>query len=132
MQLFEFTGTTVHCYTENDVRTIGIGDDDFSPTNFVIISRLDEDEDEDLHHPVDKNIGIQTNFSNFESEAAITAISLKENKLLITIKPEKIRELGAGQICISLNVNSAALRELARYLHLIFDEANLDIFIDIR
>ncbi|CZX71013.1 hypothetical protein [Enterobacter hormaechei] len=34
----------INCYEENDVFTIGIGDDRHDPKNFIIIGRFDEDE----------------------------------------------------------------------------------------
>jgi len=71
-----------------------------------------------------------TNFSTFESEAAIMEISLAKDELRILIKPEKIIELGASQINIALDGHDKAIGELAGYLHLVFDDAELGLSIN--
>lgn len=142
-----FFGSTVSCYTENGVLTIGIGNDAVDPTHFVIIARLDEDEDEDDDDDDDSNeqedetkssgnftennIGIQTNFSRFESEAAISRISITGTHMQILIKSEKIDELGAQQIDINLIQDDSTLNELVRYLHQIFDDTTVELLINV-
>lgn len=146
-----FLGSTVSCYTENGVLTIGIGNDAVDPTHFVIIARLDEDEDEDEDDDDDddddnnehedetkssgnfaeNNIGIQTNFSRYESEAAISRISITGTHMQILIKSEKIDELGAQQIDINLTQDNSTLNELVRYLHQIFDDTTVELLINV-
>ena len=74
-----FFGTAINCYTENDVLIIGIGNDKVSPNQYLIISKLDEDE-------IGESIGIQTYLSDIEVVNAIDSLILKFDYLIINIK----------------------------------------------
>ena len=88
-----FFGTVINCYTENDVLIIGIGNDKISPNQYLIISKLDEDE-------IGESIGIQTYLSEIEIVNAIDSLVLKFNYLIINIKKNKENEVGARKIIV--------------------------------
>ncbi|WP_449506757.1 hypothetical protein [Enterobacter hormaechei] len=59
----------INCYEENDVFTIGIGDDRHDPKNFIIIGRFDEDE-----LPVNECIGFQSESTEYELTDSIRSL----------------------------------------------------------
>lgn len=90
-EIYRFTANTIECFTENDVLTIALADDPVEPDNFIIITRLDEED----NISVDDGIGLSTPDSDYEIIGAIIAIALTENDLQLQIKPEFIEHYGS-------------------------------------
>ncbi|MBN6399441.1 hypothetical protein M2M22_17455 [Enterobacter hormaechei] len=79
----------INCYEENDVFTIGIGDDNHDPKNFIIIGRYDEDE-----LPVNECIGFQSDSSEYELTDSIRSVQLTEDKLVIVLNENAVKMIG--------------------------------------
>jgi len=109
-----FHSSTVRAYTEDDVDVIGFGDDDESPNNYIIISRYDEPDADDL--PRDEMIGIQTSESNYEVSSAIANIELQRNHISILIKDENAGEVGAKQLTTDFNISDEEFTHLKKYI----------------
>lgn len=99
-----FTATEVNCYVEDDVTSIGIGDDAVSPDHFIILSRFDE-EDED----VDNTIGLMTHLSDIEAINTIKKIILVREKMVISLASQ------VG-ITINLSIEDSHFNQLHDYL----------------
>ena len=117
-----FFGTVINCYTENDVLIIGIGNDKISPNQYLIISKLDEDE-------IGESIGIQTYLSDIEIVNAIDSLVLKFNYLIINIKKNKENEVGARKIIVKFKDIDLVL--LAKYINDIFLNSLVTLEIDV-
>ena len=117
-----FFGTVINCYTENDVLIIGIGNDKISPNQYLIISKLDEDE-------IGESIGIQTYLSDIEIVNAIDSLVLKFNYLIINIKKNKENEVGARKIIVKFKDIDLVL--LAKYINDIFLNSSVTIEIEL-
>ena len=117
-----FFGTAINCYTENDVLIIGIGNDKVSPNQYLIISKLDEDE-------IGESIGIQTYLSDIEIVNAIDSLVLKFNYLIINIKRNKENEVGARKIIVKFKDIDLVL--LAKYINDIFLNSSVTLEIDV-
>lgn len=74
---------------KNDVFTIGIGDDNHDPKNFIIIGRYDEDE-----LPVNECIGFQSDSSGYELTDSIRSVQLTEDKLVIVLNENAVKMIG--------------------------------------
>lgn len=88
----KFTAVCVNCYEEDDVLTIGVGDDDHDPKNFVIIGRFDEDE-----LPVNECIGFQSEATEHEIADAIQSIQLRTNELVIVLNDNTANKVGVRE-----------------------------------
>ena len=117
-----FLGTVINCYTENDVLIIGIGNDKISPNQYLIISKLNEDE-------IGESIGIQTYLSDIEIVNAIDSLVLKFNYLIINIKRNKENEVGARKIIVKFKDIDLVL--LAKYINDIFLNSSATMEIDL-
>ena len=117
-----FLGTVINCYTENDVLIIGIGNDKISPNQYLIISKLNEDE-------IGESIGIQTYLSDIEIVNAIDSLVLKFNYLIINIKRNKENEVGARKIIVKFKDIDLVL--LAKYINDIFLNSSVTIEIEL-
>ena len=117
-----FLGTVINCYTENDVLIIGIGNDKISPNQYLIISKLNEDE-------IGESIGIQTYLSDIEIVNAIDSLVLKFNSLIINIKRNKENEVGARKIIVKFKDIDLVL--LAKYINDIFLNSSVTIEIEL-
>lgn len=117
-----FLGTVINCYTENDILIIGIGNDKISPNQYLIISKLEEDE-------IGESIGIQTYLSDIEIVNAIDSLVLKFNYLIINIKRNKENEVGARKIIVKFRDIDLVL--LAKYINDIFLNSSAIMEIDL-
>lgn len=117
-----FLGTVINCYTENDILIIGIGNDKISPNQYLIISKLEEDE-------IGESIGIQTYLSDIEIVNAIDSLVLKFNYLIINIKRNKENEVGARKIIVKFRDIDLVL--LAKYINDIFLNSSATMEIDL-
>jgi len=117
-----FLATVINCYTENDVLIIGIGNDRVLPNQYLIISKLDEDE-------IGEYIGIQTYLSDIEVANAIDSLVLKFNYLIINIKRNKENEVGVRKIIIKFKDIDPVL--LVKYINDIFFSSSVTMKIDL-
>lgn len=126
IDILEFSASAVSCYTENDVVTIGVGDDEHSPEHYLIITYLEEG-----NSPKDTEIGLQTNLSETECSAAISQIKLKTRLMEIFIRKEMVPIVGASTIRVHLDCNSTELTKLSRYLSSVFDGSGTQLNIEL-
>ncbi|PIT58734.1 hypothetical protein [Snodgrassella alvi] len=117
-----FFASVLSCYTENDVLTIGIGNDPILPDRYLIISRFDDGE-------IDDSIGIQTYISEIEVANAIENIVLKKNSFTIDIKKKKENEVCARKIII--NFDNIDTNLLVKYINEIFLNSSVKVIINI-
>ena len=73
----KFSAIRINCTDEDDVLTIGVGDDENDPDNFFFISRFDEDD-----IPVDEYIGFLSATTDYEIADAIESATLTIGELV--------------------------------------------------
>ncbi|NUL38303.1 Imm10 family immunity protein [Kosakonia sacchari] len=120
----EFIAVCVNCYKEDDVLTIGIGDDAHDPKNFIIIGRFDE---EDL--PVNECIGFQSDTTEYEISDAIQSVKLGADKLAIVLNNDAAIKADTKEyhVIILITKDTELLR---KYLQEVFEgsEITLQLF----
>jgi len=118
--MIKFMVATVECYEEDAVLTVALGDDAFDPQNFIIISRLDDEDNE----TVDQCIGLQTGKSQYEAADAIKAVVLNQDYLEVLVKPEFVDHFGeakiVGEFPLGHGVTKDEISKLHTYLSKIF------------
>lgn len=85
--------TCINCAEENDVLTIGIGDDSHDPKKFIIIGRFDEDE-----LSVNECIGFQSESTEYELTDSIRSVQLTDDKLVIVLNDDAAKKLASANI----------------------------------
>ena len=117
----KFNVSALECYEENDVLTVALGDDTKSPENYLIITRLDDDDNDSI----DEGIGLQTSQSAYEQSAAIEKVILQSGSLEVVITPDSYQHFGCsslvGEFSDTLRNNSEKLALLRKYLEAIFN-----------
>jgi len=101
MEVFmnNFVASNIECYEENDVLVVAIGDGGADPVNYVIITRLDDED----NLSVDDGIGLQVSGLSYEVAGAIKKIVLAESGLRVEIKPEFIKDFGGSAVLVKFN-----------------------------
>ena len=77
--IYKFDAKCIYCYIEDEVIIVVAGDDDYSPNNFLIVSRLDDD------CPIDRCIGLQANFIEHEMSGVISNVSIDQHKIVVAL-----------------------------------------------
>lgn len=117
----KFNASVLECYEEDDVLTVALGDNEQSPENYLIITRLD-DEDNDS---IDEGIGLQTSQSAYEASAAIEKVILHSDRLDVVITPDSHEHFGCSKLegVFSETVRNAPekIALLRKYLEAIFN-----------
>ncbi|WP_238404496.1 hypothetical protein [Serratia sp. Tan611] len=90
----KFEALVLVCYEEDDALTVALGDNEQSPVNYLIITRLD-DEDNDS---IDEGIGLQTSQSAYEASAAIEKVILHSDRLDVVITPDSHEHFGCSKL----------------------------------
>ncbi|GGF44825.1 hypothetical protein GCM10011611_59030 [Aliidongia dinghuensis] len=126
-KILKFFANVVRCYVEDDVITVGFGDDDYAPKAYTIITRFDDEEEN--YSEGEGPIGIQTNLSEIESSSAIASIELKDNFIKIKINERKRTYVGVDEIIIEFEPSKENVDSINKYFHMIFDgsETQIDI-----
>lgn len=106
-----FFAACINCYEENDVFTIGIGDDNHDPKNFIIIGRFDEAE-----LPVNECIGFQSESTEYELTDSIRSVQLTKDKLVIVLNENAVKMIGIREyhVVIPAAKDSKSLRKCLR------------------
>ena len=94
MSLMKFEALVLVCYEEDDALTVALGDNEQSPVNYLIITRLN-DEDNDS---IDEGIGLQTSQSAYEASAAIEKVILHSDRLDVVITPDSHEHFGCSKL----------------------------------
>jgi len=111
----------INCFEENDVLTIGIGDDTHDPKNFIIIGRFDEDE-----LPINDCIGFQSESTEYELTDSIRSVQLTEDKLVIVLNEDAVKmiDIREYQVVIPAAKDS---KSLGKYLMEVFDGSDVPL-----
>ncbi|RMS65585.1 hypothetical protein [Pseudomonas syringae] len=80
----KFFASTIKCYEEDEVLVIALGDDQVAPSNFMIITRLDDED----NATVNDGIGFQTDQAEYEMHDAIEKVILRPDSLEVVVKSE--------------------------------------------
>lgn len=91
-----FIASSIECYEENDVLIVAFGDGGADPSNYVIITRLDDEDDSGI----DGCIGLQTSEAGYEVAGAIKKIVLNDSGVIIEVKPQFIKHFGGSAILV--------------------------------
>lgn len=94
-----FSASIIRCYEEDGVLFVAVGDNAVDPDNFLIISRLD---DEDNASP-DDGIGLQTSGAECEVVGAIKKVVLNEYGLRVEVKSEFVKHFGGASILAEMS-----------------------------
>ncbi|MDR0173145.1 hypothetical protein [Enterobacter sichuanensis] len=111
----------INCYEENDVFTIGIGDDNHDPENFIIIGRFDEDE-----LPVNECIGFQSESTEYELTDSIRSVQLTEDKLVIVLNDDAAKKNGIREYHVVIPTAKDS-KTLGQYLRKMFDGSDVPL-----
>lgn len=111
----------INCYEENDVFTIGIGDDSHDPKNFIIIGRFDEDE-----LPVNECIGFQSESTEYELTDSIHSVQLTEDKLVIVLNENAVKMIGIREYHVVIPTAKDS-KTLGKYLSEMFDGSDVPL-----
>lgn len=125
----KFFATTIKCYEEDDVLIIALSDDSVAPSNFMIITRLD-DEDNAM---VNDGTGFQTDQAEYEMPDAIEKVVLRSDSLEVVVKPEFASFFGGLSILAEISQESCDSSEqidmLKDALQNIFSGAQVELII---
>lgn len=116
-----FSAMCINYYKEDDVLTIGIGDDTHDPKNFIIIGRFDEDE-----VPVNECIGFQSESTKYELTDAICSVQLIEDKLVIVLNDDAAKKIGIREYHVVIPAAKYS-KTLGKYLREVFDDSDVPL-----
>ncbi len=111
----------INCFEENDVLTIGIGDDTHEPKNFIIIGRFDEDE-----LPINDCIGFQSESTEYELTDSIRSVQLTDGKLVIVLNDDAAKKIGISEYRVVIPA-AKDFKSLEKYLREIFDGSDVPL-----
>lgn len=102
-----FNAVCANVADEDEVLTLGVGDDAHDPDHFFIIGRFDED---DL--AIDECIGFQSDDTAYELAAAIEAVTLSVDTLTIRLNEAAAQQAGYREYCAKISAvqNSGELQ----------------------
>lgn len=125
----KFVASTIKCYEEDGVLIVALGDDSESPANFMIITRLDDED----NATVNDGIGLQTHQAEYEISNAIAKVSLHSDSLEVMVKPEFIDFFGNSSFVAEIppdsNNSSTQFSALKDALQTIFSGAEVELVI---
>ncbi|MEG6292895.1 hypothetical protein [Enterobacter bugandensis] len=113
--------TCINCVEENNVLSIGIGDDTHDPKNFIIIGRFDEDE-----LSVNECIGFQSESTEYELTDAIRSVQLTEDKLVIVLNEDALKIIGIREYHVVIPAAKDS-KSLGKYLREVFDGCDVPL-----
>lgn len=111
----------INCFEENDVLTIGIGDDTHDPKNFIIIGRFDEDE-----LLINDCIGFQSESTEYELTDSIRSVQLTDGKLVIVLNDDAAKKIGISEYRVVIPA-AKDCKSLEKYLREIFDGSDVPL-----
>lgn len=111
----------INCFEENDVLTIGIGDDTHDPKNFIIIGRFDEDE-----LPINDCIGFQSESTEYELTDSIRSVQLTDGKLVIVLNDDAAKKIGISEYRVVIPA-AKDFKSLEKYLREMFDGCDVPL-----
>ncbi|QGW86167.1 hypothetical protein EAAEB30_05485 [Enterobacter asburiae] len=111
----------INCFEENDVLTIGIGDDTHEPKNFIIIGRFDEDE-----LPINDCIGFQSESTEYELTDSIRSVQLTDGKLVIVLNDDAAKKIGISEYRVVIPA-AKDFKSLEKYLREMFDGCDVPL-----
>ncbi|MFX2608698.1 hypothetical protein [Enterobacter mori] len=112
---------SINCYEENDVLTVGIGDDNHDPKNFIIIGRFDEDE-----LPVNECIGFQSESTEYELTDSIRSVQLTEDKLVIVLNEDAVKMIGIREYHVVIPAGKDS-KSLGKCLREVFEGSDVPL-----
>ncbi|WP_346830276.1 hypothetical protein ABDX87_24930 [Pseudomonas abietaniphila] len=125
----KFLASAIKCYKEDEVLTVALGDDAEDPDNFLIITRLDDED----NASVDDGIGLLTDQAKYEKSGVIAKVILRLNKLEIVVKPEFTEFYGCSSIVAEFLPNDNELSinylSLKKALHHMFSGSQVDFIV---
>ncbi|RHI04029.1 hypothetical protein DW184_09975 [Enterobacter cloacae] len=116
-----FSAMCINYYEEDDVFTIGIGDDSHDPKNFIIIGRFDEDE-----LPVNECIGFQSESTEHELRDSIRSVLFTEDKLVIALNVDAVKMIGIREYHVDIPAAKDS-KYLEKYLREVFDGSDVPL-----
>ena len=123
----KFVVSVIECYEEDEVLTIALGDDAFDPENYLLIARLDDED----NAQVGEGIGFQTAQSEYEVANAIEAVFLHENGLEVIVKQAFVTHYGGRRFFAEIPCEDEHLQSklplLRQYLSALFDGSNVSL-----
>lgn len=129
MSMKKFAAAAIKCYEEDEVLTVALGDDFKNPSNFLVITRLDDED----NASVDDGIGLLTEYANYEMSGAISEVVLGLNSLEVVVKPEFTDFFGSLSIVAEFLPRSNELSinylDLKQWLHDIFEGSNVNFVV---
>lgn len=121
IKIREFNAVCVNCYEEDDVLTIGIGDDAHEPKNFIIIGRFDEDE-----LPVNECIGFQSDTTEYEIANAIQSVQLGIDELVIVLNDDAANKTNVKEYHMVIST-AKDIELLKKYLQDVFEGSEVTL-----
>lgn len=119
-----FNAVCISCSDEDDVLTIGVGDDNHDPKSYFIIGRFDED-----GLSVDECIGFQSDSTEYELAGAIEAILLNSNSLIVTLNERAANKTGFKHYKADIQEKSDTT-QLKIFIQDIFSDSTVSIKVE--
>lgn len=125
----KFFASTIKCYEEDDVLVVALSDGPVDPANFMIITRLDDED----NHTLDEGIGFQTDQAEYEMSDAIEKVILRSDSLEVVVKSELADFFGGSSILAEIprgnNDSSEQILMLKNALQNIFSGTKTELVI---
>lgn len=124
--MISFDASNIECSEEDGVLIIAVGDGAVDPKNYMIISRLDDDE----NATIDDGIGFQTASADYEASNSISRVVLADNCLRVEIKPQFATHFGASIVLAKFNdeaLRAGKLCSLREALEVLFEGSAVEL-----
>lgn len=103
VDMYIFDATDIKSCEEDDVLIVALCDDAVDPQAFIIITRLDEED----NATVEEGVGLQTAETAYEVTNAIQSVSVSENRLEVEIKPGHWQHFNGKAVVVELKGKAA-------------------------
>lgn len=122
----KFFASAIKCYEDDEVLTVALGDDAEDPMTFLVITRLDDED----NASVEDGIGLLTEHAEYEMSGAISEVILGLNSLEVVVKAEFRDFFGCSSIVAEFLPQSGELSinylNLRKWLHDIFEGSKVE------
>lgn len=101
--MYIFDATDIKSCEEDDVLIVALCDNAVDPQAFIIITRLDEED----NATVEEGVGLKTAETAYEVTNAIQSVSVSENRLEVEIKPSHWQHFNGKAVVVELKGKAA-------------------------
>ncbi|BDM22767.1 hypothetical protein KMS_R25240 [Pseudomonas sp. LRP2-20] len=118
--------SNIKCFEEDGVLIVAVGDGAIDPQNYLIISRLDDED----NATIDDAIGLQVAGASYEINNSISKVILGGDCLRVEIKPEFAMHFGAAIVLAKFSdevLRAGGVCSLREALEVIFEGSAVNL-----